>query len=134
MNTGIVTEIIPDEEAFERIEIEHPNEPAWAKYCLAQEDTFRRLAQSEAGVNEQSIVLHNERMKEGLRWQLKSVEFALDCFEAEERRKGNRRAIAGLPPSEWGPLPAEIEMLYDLQWELSSELYSLDEPLGPERD
>jgi hypothetical protein len=111
-------EIIPDAEAFERIEIEHQNEPQQEKYRLAQQDTFRRLAQSEAGLNEQSIVFHNERMKEDLRWQLKSVEFALDCFESEQKRKGN---------PERGPLPAEIETLYDLQWQLASELYCLDD-------
>src|SRR5260370_24653887 len=113
-----MTEIIPDDEAFERIEIEHPNEPPQGKYRLAQEDTFRRLAQSEAGLNEQSIVFHNERMKEDFRWQLRSVEFALDCFEAEEKCKGNPGAIAGLPPSKCGPLPAEIDTHYALQLEV----------------
>src|SRR6267154_3536409 len=113
-------DIIPDDEAYGRIESEHPKlPPSPEKYRLAQEDTLRRLAQSEAGLNEQSIVFHNERMKQEMRAELRSVEFALNCFEAEEKRKENPRAIAGLPPSKWGPLPAEIETLYDLQWELS---------------
>src|SRR5882762_2666056 len=77
-----------------------------------------------------------EQMKEDLRRQLKAVEVVLDRFEAEEKRKGNPRAIAGLPPAEWGPLPAEIETLYDLQWELASEFYRLydwpPEPILPE--
>ena len=60
------------------------------------------------------------------RAQLKAVEFALNCFEAEENRKGNPRALAGLPPSTWN-LPAEIETLYDLQWELAVELYRLED-------
>ena len=59
-----------------------------------------------------------------LRWQLKSVEFALHCFETEEKRKGNPRAIASLPPCQWD-LPEDIKTLYDLQWELASELYCL---------
>ena len=60
-----------------------------------------------------------------LRQQLKAVEFALACFEAEEKRKGNSKALAGLPPSKWA-LPADIETLYDLQWQLSQEIYCLE--------
>jgi hypothetical protein len=68
-----------------------------------------------------------EAHKADLRWQLKSIAFALDRFEFEEERKGNPRAIAGLAPSKWGPLPADIETLYDCQELLASELYCLDD-------
>ncbi len=63
-------------------------------------------------------------MKEEMRKELRSVEFALNCFETKEKRKGNPQAIAGLPPCQWD-LPEDVKSLYDLQWELASELYCL---------
>lgn len=52
---------------------------------------------------------------------VQALGLAIDIFEAEMSRKG-------LPRSLWiQRLPPEIEPLYDLHWELSSEIYRLDD-------
>ncbi len=81
--------IIPDREAFEQIEREHPNEPPEKKYRLAQEDTLRRLAQAQAGpIDEYEISVHNEQMKQELFEQGSSNNTTHDLEELEDDRFG----------------------------------------------
>jgi hypothetical protein len=80
-------DIIPDDEAFERIEIEHPNEPPEKKYRLAQEDTLRRLGQAHAGPLEEQIRSHNERMEQEL-FEQGSNNMTHDLEELEDDRFG----------------------------------------------
>lgn len=61
------------------------------------------------------------------------VQMSLELFELGERIKGNPAALAGRPPCKWGPLPPDIEALYDEQWELAQEIYIINEP-SPETD
>jgi hypothetical protein len=43
-----MSQIIPDREAIDRIEREHPDKPDAEKYRLAQADTLLRLAKAES--------------------------------------------------------------------------------------
>jgi hypothetical protein len=54
------------------------------------------------------------------------VLLSLELFELGERIKGNPSGVAGLPATKWGPLPPEIEALYDEQWELAQQIYAWD--------